>query len=177
MKTKTCFKCGIEKELSEYYAHKEMGDGHLNKCKSCTKIDTKKRTDELAKNPEWVKKERSRHREKYFRLDYKKKHKPLPEKAIERRITYNNKYPEKYQAKIKSGNLKASIQGNHLHHWSYNKEHYKDVIELSMLEHNKLHRYIVYDQERMMYRRSDNNQLLDTKEKHYEYFLLIKDLD
>lgn len=37
---KKCFKCGIEKELSEFYLHKKMKDGHLNKCKVCTKKDT-----------------------------------------------------------------------------------------------------------------------------------------
>lgn len=34
-------KCGLEKPLKEYYKHKQMGDGHLNKCKECTKWDNK----------------------------------------------------------------------------------------------------------------------------------------
>ena len=49
-----------------------------------------------------------------------------------------------------------------------------DVIELSILEHNKLHRYIIYDQERMMYRRCDNNVLLDTKEAHLFFYNTLK---
>lgn len=34
---KTCFKCNIEQSLTEFYAHPEMADGHLGKCKTCTK--------------------------------------------------------------------------------------------------------------------------------------------
>ena len=35
MKTKRCIRCSATKPLAEYYAHREMADGRLNKCKEC----------------------------------------------------------------------------------------------------------------------------------------------
>lgn len=166
---KICFRCNIEKPLTEYYKHKQMADGHLNKCRDCTKSDSKKHLEKIYADPEKKIKEQARHREKYYRLNYLDKHKPsyeVKKSAMER---YKNKFPEKIAAHSKSGNLIAPEKGLEKHHWSYNVDHYKDVIWLTNYNHNKAHRFIIYDQEQMMYRRIDNMQLLDTKEAHENY--------
>lgn len=166
MMRKICFKCNIDKDISEYYKHKGMGDGHLGKCKECTRKDSNIRDSNLREDKCYIEKEKIRAREKYYRLGYKDKHKPsaIDKKEIINR--YSIKYPEKITAANVSSKIKPIIHGNHKHHWSYNIDHYKDLIELTPKHHAKIHRYIIYDQERFMYRRYDTNELLDTKENH-----------
>jgi len=162
----------MEYPLDGYYKHSGMSDGHLNKCKSCCKKQAKEREDLLRQDPNWMDAERIRAREKYFRL-YKGV-KQSYEASKRYKDLYKEKYPEKIAAKNKASNCKPKLKGNHLHHWSYNKEHYQDLIELPRLEHAKLHRYMIYDQERMMYR-TTNGVLLDTKETHIAYYETLKD--
>ena len=162
MKSKKCFKCGVVKELAEYYKHKKMGDGHLNKCKECTKKDVAGRIKcQKVENPYWVEQERSRGREKYHRL-----YRGVRVESSSRAETANrhlNKFPEKRNAKNKCQRM-LSISGFHKHHWSYNAEHLKDIFYLTIRLHNLVHRNMVYDQGVMMYRDLDGN-FLDTKIK------------
>lgn len=51
---KTCFKCNSEKPIDQFYKHAGMADGHLNKCKACTKADVSKhRADNIDKVREY----------------------------------------------------------------------------------------------------------------------------
>lgn len=165
---KTCFKCNTEKPLSEFYKHKQMGDGHLNKCKDCTKKDVSEALNYKMKDPEFREAERARHRGKYYRLGYKDLHKPSPEAKKKAMDRYKLKYPEKVKAKYYSQHIKKSDPSNELHHWSYNEQHYKDVIELSRKDHNTIHRFLKYDKPTKMYR-TRSGDLLNTREKHEDF--------
>jgi len=167
---KECFKCKQIKPLSEFYKHPATKDGHVNKCKICNKKDVLVNYKNNSLDPNFIIKERKRGREKHLRLYSGKTRQNYNNKA-----NWREKYPEKYKASIKSQSMSKykPFEGAEKHHWSYNKEHYKDIIWLSNKDHNKAHRFIIYDQERMMYRRVDNLQLLDTKEFHEGYIKSI----
>jgi hypothetical protein len=59
-------------------------------------------------------------------------------------------------------------EGTHNHHWSYRKEHYKDIINVDIPTHNKIHVITIYDQERQLYR-TISGILLDSRESYILY--------
>jgi hypothetical protein len=124
---KKCFKCNGVKDLSEFYRHKQMGDGHLNKCKDCTRKDAALQLEKNKQNPEWVEKEKER-----VRL------KPLKLKGKPRTIIY-----AEMRSKIASGEiikLPCAVCGNAKsqgHHEDYSKPF--DLVWLCVRHHQDRH--------------------------------------
>lgn len=167
MSSKVCFVCGIEKPFLDFYKHPSKKDGHLGKCKDCCKAQEKERMAEKRKDPVFVEWFTNMSRQRAAQKEYRKRY--IPPGTEARRYSnelYKKAFPEKYAARVKAAGCKPKNKGNHLHHWSYNDAHFLDLIELSPKHHKKAHRFLIYDQERKMYRRSDTNELLDTKDRH-----------
>src|SRR5690348_17132532 len=128
MESKKCITCGIEKSISEFYKHIGMSDGLLNKCKDCVKKYSKTLYLNKKVNKEWYDSELNRQR--------------IKNKSNKNRVDiYFEKYPEKYKALISSQRIKPPQKGLEKHHWSYNEEHYKDVIWLNVKDHATAHRF------------------------------------
>lgn len=79
MRSKVCRGCRVEKDLSEFYKHPQMTDGHLNKCKVCIRARTQKY--------------RREHLEQY--AEYEKARVNLPH-----RVEVRRKYEEEHKEQI-----------------------------------------------------------------------------
>ncbi len=147
---KTCFKCHRELPMSEFYVHRQMADGHLNKCKDCTKRDTADRVSKLSVDPHWLDKELERHRLKSRRYrDSGKGYVFTAEQKEERARRYAEKYPKRVIANravsnaVRDGRLlklPCSICGNEDsegHHDDYDKP--LEVIWLCPKHHAERH--------------------------------------
>lgn len=138
MTTKRCFKCKKIKEINLFYKHSQMADGHLNKCKTCTKKDVKNRYDDPKKKKfiqEYEKRRNQTENRKRNKLEYQKK----------RRLNSKGKYKanQKVNNAIRDGRLirkPCEICGNknsEAHHNDYRK--YLDVRWLCFKHHRELH--------------------------------------
>jgi len=156
---KKCIICSKEKPLDAFYKHKEMVDGHLNKCKECCKKQSRERNAKKSNDPDWVEKERARGREKYARLNYKEKQKEYDsEKEWKNTSTYKNL----------SRNLNIP-KGIHAHHWNYFK--LKDVVLMEVKDHKAFHKLIELDIKKRIFKVIKTGEYLDTREKHLGFII------
>jgi len=89
--TKECFKCHRVLSIDEFYLHPYMADGHLNKCKACT------RSDNLQNRRKQV---------DHYR-GYDRARSSLPHRQAKRRETLDRQSrdePEKRNARTAAGN-------------------------------------------------------------------------
>lgn len=118
MASKTCFVCKEHIDISMFYAHKKMADGHLNKCKKCTKNYERQRRQD----PKFRDKILAYDRERGSRQGY------------EYTKQYRNEYPNKYKSHTLIGNsirdglifagcceVCGSSEYIHAHHDDYSK--------------------------------------------------------
>lgn len=101
---KTCFKCGTEKTVADFYKHPKMADGYLSKCKECTKKDVREnRGDKLEYYREYDRSRGSTPTRVQARKEYAKTD-ACKTSVVKSRIRYKANNPEKRKAHIITGN-------------------------------------------------------------------------
>ena len=93
---KTCFKCGLSKSFDDFYAHPQMADGHLGKCKLCARLDCSTRRNNKREEVRAYDRKRGSlpHRIAAVKL-FSAEH---PEAHREGNLRYSERYPEKKAA-------------------------------------------------------------------------------
>jgi len=156
---KVCFKCFAEKPLSDFYVHKAMADGHLNKCKDCTKKDVfRHRELNLEKVREYDRNRPNREERvkttctRISRLckedkDFSKR---VSDIKLKWALLNQHKTKAKHAANraVRDGKLQKKTVCEHCnlekklqkHHWSYEEQHWLDVIWLCTSCHGKEHK-------------------------------------
>lgn len=150
---KKCKKCQKEKDTTCFFPCKSAVDGLCGSCRGCILARQKERYSVLSTDIEWRKKKNAKAKERLGEKCY-----PNPKRGLHQKKN-RSLYPEKCVARKLSEKIKAP-EGMVKHHWSYRKEDATDVVFVTPQNHAKLHMYIVYDQERRMYRHYSSNILL-----------------
>ena len=154
--TKICIKCGLEKDLSMFYRHSQMADGHLNKCIECCKADSRingkteraklydrnrpNKTERAEKNKIRMQKMKIENPEKYYaqknkaQRNFRKNH---PEK-YKAHLLFSQAMEEGKIIKSKFCWLCDKVCETEAHHYDYLKPY--DVVWLCSECHHKVHK-------------------------------------
>ncbi len=143
MTTKKCFKCKQIKPLKMFYKHKQMADGHLNKCKHCAKKDVKERYQSEEGINKIVEYEKKR-----FKDPKRKAKVKIYQQKRRAKSKGKNRARHKVSNAIRNGRLKklpcefCGDINSQAHHDDYRK--YLDVKWLCFKCHRKLHKQKTY---------------------------------
>jgi hypothetical protein len=114
---KKCFKCKKIKPIDQFYLHKRMADGHLNKCKKCFLDDCHKRYFDPVSRKRIIEYEKKRARKplrKLQQLEYQRKRRNSHKGKDNCRNKLNNALRDGRIKKApckKCGNIK--VEGHH----------------------------------------------------------------
>ncbi len=156
---KECFKCKISKPLSDFYKHSKMSDGHLNKCKTCTKEDVRKHRAENDSVREYDR-NRPNARERSLKNQERTKHlwetsHSFRESRLNGLRKWKCENPNKRKAQnaannaLRDGRLERKYSCQHCgeksdrlhkHHWSYEPQYWLDVVWLCSTCHGVEHK-------------------------------------
>jgi len=160
---KPCIICGEVKPLDEFYKHKKMGDGHLNKCKSCTKQHSKERHyNKYLTDPSFVEKERERGRERYRRLGYKDRQAELASKKKHKKDSFFSNANRFLKTRGLIGD------NENAHHWNYKDS--RSVFIMSNEDHMFIHTKIVLDDSLLLFRDKDTLCVFYNVEDHMDLY-------
>jgi len=133
MSTKQCFKCKKEKDLSEFYKHNQMKDGHLNKCKECNKKDATNARNAKIDHYRAYDRDRGNRQDRQYRAEYRAKY---PNKYKAHTIVNNAVRDEKlFPAPCE---VCFITRGVHAHHDDYLKP--LNIRWLCAVHHSQWHR-------------------------------------
>jgi hypothetical protein len=136
--SKECFKCLAVKPLTEFYKHKQMADGHVNKCKECNKTDV---AEHRSKNIEKIR-EYDRGRSRLLhRLELKKE---INKRWLSEHKDRSNAQ-QKLRRAVKNGTVKKQLcwacgEKAEAHHPDYSRP--LDVVWLCVVHHRQTHALI-----------------------------------
>ena len=150
--SKVCFKCHRLMPIDQFYRHQQMADGHLNKCKECTRRDVqeaRKRNIVHYRNYDFKRaldEARVEQRRLYMQTEaYKESHKKAltaqyydPKNLIKRRARYNTRQAIKDGRLVKQPCEVCGSINVQCHHEDYSNP--LNVIWLCPKHHRWIHK-------------------------------------